>query len=86
MEGISQDTINVLKSSASALDQGDLDKLCQLVYSEAQTQGQGQSSSSTTKVLSTFRPTYVLTLFVTVTTSIILDIRWFVHCADNDGR
>jgi len=51
MEGISPDTLNVLKKPASSLSDDHLGVLCQLVFSEAQ--DLKNAGSSTDKILCT---------------------------------
>ena len=48
MEGISQDTLNVIKSAASSFPEADVDSLCKLVFAEA---AGTAGSLSTEKVL-----------------------------------
>ena len=50
MEGITQETLNVLRSAASSFDGATLATLCELVFAEAQV-AQRSSSATTEKVL-----------------------------------
>ena len=54
MEGISQDTLNVLKSVASTFDAAVLGTLCELVIAEAQV-AQKATSATTEQVLGVFQ-------------------------------